>query len=375
MVRSGVTRINKPSKLKRELARLGRQLGDLPERVLGPIARARYNATRAKTVIPTDGGRSLGPKLAVFLLFQRGDLPGSIKVTCDWLTDNGYSVLCVANGGLTDPAKTDLLPNVWRLLERPNFGYDFGGYREGILHLAEAKITPESLLILNDSIWLPTRPQSDLITRLEAMDAPVAGLIINRRERATTRYAKAGFIESYMYRISGEFARSDIFASYWANLKISNDKMITIKRGEKGFSRFLVDKKIDFKTLLNNADFKAELSCLKGEDLLQAMTYACYDTTEGAAERDALLRNYGARNWEADVHKHITQQLETRPPHSSFLYYREVRSRIDFLKKRADLMCKSGRASYLSAVRAGHLPAPAPEILCEIEAMVAKETA
>lgn len=367
--------LKKPSKLRRELARLGQQLADLPERILGPIARARYNASRAKTVVATQGARALGPKLAVFLLYQRGDLPASIKVTCDWLAENGYSVLCVANGGLTAPAKAALLPHIWRLLERPNFGYDFGGYREGILHLSEADITPETLLILNDSIWLPLRPNSDLITRLEAMTVPVAGLVLNRRKRATKRYAKAGFIESYLYRISGEFAQSDLFATYWKNLKISSDKRITIQRGEKGFSRFLLDHEIPFDALLNNQDFVAKLNALTGEDLLLALTYASYDMPSEAAERDALLKRFGAPNWDGEVHSHIAELLETRPPHSVFVYNREQFYQLDFMKKLKQKRHARLRAAYLTAMRAGHLLPPAPDILHELERQVAQETA
>lgn len=363
--------MKKPSKLKRELARLGQQIADLPERFLGPIARAKYEANRAQTVISTQGARDLTPKLAVFLLFQRGDLPASIKVTCDWLAENGYSVLCVANGGLTEVAKTALLPHVWRLIERPNFGYDFGGYREGILHLKTQKIAPETLLILNDSIWLPTRPHSDLITRLEAMPAPVAGLVLNQRERAKGRYAKAGFVESYFYRISGDFASSDAFATYWNSLKITDDKRLTIQRGEKGFSRMLVETLVEFEALLTRASFAKRLATCGTDELTQYLRFAALPTPDLRDLRDTAL----ATNARAPMLEAIEAILKSHGPAGAFNIMALADQHLDVLKKRPAPICQSGRAAYLAALRAGILPAPAPEILAEIEALAAKETA
>jgi len=92
----------------------------------------------------------------------------------------------------------------WRVIERPNFGYDFGGYRDGILLLEAWGIAPERLLILNDSIWMPLAPNSTLIDRFEAAEGAVIGGILHpdKVRRRVVKRVRRGFVESYLYLIN-----------------------------------------------------------------------------------------------------------------------------------------------------------------------------
>jgi hypothetical protein len=142
-------------KLRREVRRLIDHILSLPALVYEPLWQSRYDAGMQKALVLHDGGLPAKPKTCVFLVYQSGDLPESVLLTCAWLRDRGYATLIVANGGLTEAALARVRGLAWKILSRPNFGYDFGGYRDGLLQIEAMGLRPERLVILNDSIWLP----------------------------------------------------------------------------------------------------------------------------------------------------------------------------------------------------------------------------
>ena len=142
-------------KLRREIGRFVTQIAALPALIYEPFQQKRQDAERESQTRLHEGAVPVGPKVCVFLVYQPGALPQSILLTCKWLRDRGYATLLVANGGLAPEALEAVTECVWKVMERPNYGYDFGGYRQGLLHVAAIGLKPERLVILNDSIWLP----------------------------------------------------------------------------------------------------------------------------------------------------------------------------------------------------------------------------
>lgn len=72
-------------------------------------------------------------KFAVYLVFQPNGIPRSVISTCQSLSRAGYNVVLISNAkiSLSDREEISSVANV--VIERHNFGYDFGGYREGVL--------------------------------------------------------------------------------------------------------------------------------------------------------------------------------------------------------------------------------------------------
>ncbi len=118
-------------KIRRELDRLGQQLRAIPEAVWEPFARRAHDAALDRGFPITEGTLQPGTKLALVLCWQPRGLAGSFFNLLDHLVASGYTPFVVSNAAFSDADRQALRSRIWRAVERPNFGYDFGGYRDG----------------------------------------------------------------------------------------------------------------------------------------------------------------------------------------------------------------------------------------------------
>lgn len=353
--------------LIRELGRVGGQIAALPDLVAGPALQLCHDLKRKTTVRRHFGAEAKAggeaDKLAIFLLYQPAALPASVRMTCQDLAAQGYAVMVVANGGLQEQARLLLLPHIWQLIERPNFGYDFGGLREGIMQIAEQGLVPRDVLLLNDSIWLIGH-ESDLISRLEAQ--PCAGLIRNRKARDEQNPAHPGFVESYVLHLDAKVLKAPAHLRFWQRLRLSNLKRRIIQRGEKGFSRAMGAAGIGPVALADRVGFLKLINGLGAEELRKTLLYAAYIDPVRQAENARLLAREAEGEWRADVQRHIAATTAAIRFNASFIYPVVQHMGLHFLKKNRDPIFVAMRAAYLAAVAAGDLPAPKAEILAEI---------
>ena len=120
-------------KLKRELVSirdhlvgLPQTIASLPARLSEPQRRRAHDAAFPNNMHLTKGRIELGKRLAVVVLFQpRGIAPSTIE-TCQGLVAGGYTPLVISNAVLSAKDQALLAETCWRVVERPNFGYDFG---------------------------------------------------------------------------------------------------------------------------------------------------------------------------------------------------------------------------------------------------------
>jgi hypothetical protein len=347
-------------KLRREFGRLGQQLRAIPEALSDPLARRRLDRTVAAGLPRLDGALPASDNVALFLVYQPGGLSGSTLATCDWLAAAGYAPLVVSNAALTAADRGALAPRVWRAVERPNFGYDFGGYRDGLSCLRQWGVAPATLLILNDSIWLPVLRGSDLLARLQADPADIAGTVLRRR-------GAERFLESYLYRIGRRALAHPAFASYWAGLRLTSNKYHVIRRGERGFSAAMRAAGLTLAGLYDSDGLPDAVAAQPEDVLRRTLTHAAYVDAPLAAERDRLLTG-GGPEWRAAVLTHMRATLGKRQGYSSFPYAAVALLGYPVLKKSAEPVSREWRRAYLGAVAAGDLPAPPEPILAEAQA-------
>lgn len=226
-------------KLKRELARPFEQLARnfwLPaRRAGGTLRRIRYDATRKINVRVTDGVLDAWNEIAVLLIYQPNGVAESIYFTLSYLIDQGISPIVVSNLPLSDPDRKKLSEKSWKVIERPNVGYDFGGYREGILTVLEHGLRPDALYVLNDSIWFPLKASSDTIARCRAASEDIFGLKINILKK---RSGNREIVHSYFYRFSARIVASGQFSSYWRQMRLINHKLTVIDEFEMKLSPY-----------------------------------------------------------------------------------------------------------------------------------------
>ena len=345
-------------KVKREWARLKQQLAALPERLTEPAQRRRHDAAFTAGFPVAEGAVPLGAKVALVLIHQPKGLEQSLFSMCAHLVTRGYAPLIVSNAPLSDGDRAQLCKTAWRIMERPNFGYDFGGYRDGLWQLRKWGVTPDRLLILNDSIWFPLWPGETLLDTLEASEANLSGTIL--RERGEER-----FLESYCYMIPGKTVSNQAFWAYWDGLELTSNKYKVIRRGERGFSRAMRAAGL---TLTPAFPYDAFFTALEAQDdtfLEKTLTYAAHAHEEYEAARQALLATRDP-DWRAQVLTHIRATIPREQPYSAYPYAMHRLLGYPILKRSNDRVAMLWRAAVLRAVTAGDLPAPQEPALTEL---------
>ncbi len=353
-------------KLRRELRRLIDQIVSLPALIHEPIRQSRYDATLRKALELRDGGAPAAEKICVFLVYQPDAVPPSVLLTCAWLRSRGYATLLVANGGLPEAAMAQLHGLVWKVLSRPNFGYDFGGYRDGLLQVAAMGLHPERLVILNDSIWLPMHDRTCPLTLAEAIPDAITGLLMHTR-RGIDQPDAEGMIESYFYSVPRKVLADAAFWQFWQSLRLSNVKARVIHRGERGFSKAMHAAGIPLAALSSRRMFLARIAAQDAAFLRLTLQHAAYIDPPLAAEGTALLAGYCADDaWRERALRHIEATVMRRRFNGSFYVAADRLGLTNFMKKNRGALFVPMRSAALRAIECGDLPCPDATIVDEI---------
>jgi hypothetical protein len=291
----------------------------------------------------------------------------------------GYNVLVVANGGLHESARADVAAKTWRLLERPNFGYDFGGLRDAIHFLEREGISPEHLILMNDSIWFPMWTGSNVIEQLETSMADLTGLLFHvpgRNESAKKRNRwfylrkRPEHIESYVTMVPGQTFTNAAFKEFWKSYKQTNSKILTIKRGEVGLSKVMMQAGLTVEALTQRRSFLKQINLSSNDVLAKTLRYAAYSDAAFEDEGKALLVGPFDANWRAAALAHIERVVQVRRFNASFCWATEHFFQTSFLKKNTDRLFQLGRIQFLEAIENGDIPCDNVEALAELKTRV-----
>ena len=355
-------------KIRRELETARQQLQAIPERLIGPARQRRLDSQFPNGFRLINGAAALGSKVAIFLVYQPRGMSASAVATCRHLSERGYSVVLVANSPVSAADEQTLGRWVWRFVERPNFGYDFGGYRDGIRLLWYWSVSPESLIILNDSVWFPLDENETMLASMEASNAAFLGAL-RHVDLPEMDDQHAGIFLSYFFLIKRTVFTSEVFVNYWNEYVATSNKYLTVRRGERGFSRTLFAAGVPSEGLYSRDRFMAAVEKQSAVFLRQTLDYGAYTDPDLERQRDALLQaDATSEDWRTQAINHIRAVVNKRNFHSSFCFASIRLLGIPLLKKNKGELQVRMRRQYLRAVKAGDLPAPEPAVLAEIEA-------
>lgn len=342
-------------KVRRELGRLGQQMRAIPGALLDPLAQRRLDARVAAGLPGFDGAVPPGRKVALVLIWQPRGVADSLVATCRWLVEGSYAPLIVSNAPLAAADRARLAPAIWRAVERPNFGYDFGGYRDGLTCLRSWGVAPDRLVILNDSVWLPLYQPCDLLHRLEAAPFDVAGSIL--RERGAER-----FIESYLYSIRGEVLDHPAFRAYWDGLRLTSNKYLVIRRGERGFSRALIAAGLRLGGLYTREAFLAAAEAAPAEDLAEVLRFSAHPDDAVQARLRALSPDVQTPGGRTAALAEMRAVLEKAQFYSTFPVGAVRWLGYPHLKKSSEPVSERWREALRAAVTAGVVPLPSAAV-------------
>ena len=209
------------------------------------------------------GRRERGSRVAIFLTFPQFGLKPSHINTLTYLLRKGYAPIVVSNLQFSEPERSSILDNCWKLIERPNFGYDFGGYREAILSLGADLAALDRLVLVNDSSWFPLPETSDWLDDVEAMGVDFAGaasnLGVDGPEPSDFRsmvWNNQSTLPNFHYCsfalcIAGPVLRDPAFRRFWQRFSLTNDKFLTVRRGEVGLTQWVMTRSFSHGATLN----------------------------------------------------------------------------------------------------------------------------
>ncbi len=372
-------------KIERELVRIKERTARRIARVREPLRQRWYDRHFETELRIAEGKVAGGSKIAIFVLFQPRGLARSVSLTCRHLVANGYSPLILSNAPLSDADRETLRGLSWRVVERPNFGYDFGAYRDGIRLLWRDGIEPEALVLMNDSTWFPLREADDSLARIEAMDAPFSGFVFKQEPYGR---GNAWHVESHFLHFRREALTSDAFRTFWSGYPLSDDRVQTIVRGEKGISNAMMSAGFAPQSLVSFASFLCWAAEAPSATLRWVLSGATYHIESRARDVRLLLDHYAdTPDWRLQAFAQISDMLNSLEffPSTTFIHATMDEFGLPFVKKSTEPRFRRlkfgqdrlhlARVKVMEMHRSGEIPPLDPVVANEMSADIASFSA
>ncbi len=321
----------------------------------------------------TDGEQPVDRKVAIYLIYQPKKLAESTLVTCEHLQRHGYAVLLVSNTALSEESKQRLKPVTWKIMERPNFGYDFGGYRDGVRFIQDSDLSLDAMVILNDSMWWPVFENDTTLARMERSQHDLMGMIIRpfgKRRKAMSE--RPQHLQSYFYWFNAKAISSKAFRDFWNGFLVSSFKYNAIRRGELRLTDAMKSGGLTAEALFSFADFINALREQPPEYLVKVLKYAAYKTDLEAAQSKILCEaKIKDDAWRQDVFSFLKTVDAKSEFHMTFQVTCMDLLGLNHIKRSSGEPKRSpfhvARQHFLQAVRNGDLREPIPQVFAEIE--------
>jgi len=273
-------------KVKRELKRLAWQVGEVPFDVSSFLfGSLYYDWALSGQQRKLDGAQGYSTRRAVYLIFpNNGLLPTHIR-SLKYLSSKGLCITVVSNAPLNLDDEAKLLKECHLYIERPNFGYDFGGYRDGILSMREDLQEAEQLVLVNDSSWFPVCSRTDWLDDVDALDVDFAGAVSNyglpRMEATAFRDLEFNYRAehknfhycSFALSIGEKILHDPHFLRFWKYFPLTNKKNRTVRRGEIGLTAWVLKHGYSHGETLGVANLKVRLDLLDDQRLAEVASH------------------------------------------------------------------------------------------------------
>lgn len=232
------------------------------------------------------------------------------------------------------------------IIERPNVGYDFGGYRDAIRELAPRLAALDRLWILNDSVWLVPQSESwfDTARRLDvdfvgasSNSAVARAKLESFREMGwgQTSDHKGFHYSSYALSVGPHILSDSTFLEFWNKLEIRNDKRLTVKYGETGLSQWVLRYGYSHRATCEFGDLDRELLALSSAevDMVARDLVIADDERLAALKAEILFTDPASESGRVDRIKLILAAVSRNTSVYTIPGYMLVQRSFHFLKK------------------------------------------
>ena len=266
-------------KLKREAKRLWQQFLKTPTNLRDDLFKNKeFEKRHAAEIKVTEGVHHISSEVAIYLIFPSNGVTQSHLATLQQMVGENIAPFVISNVPLSEGDRDALAEHAWRIMERPNLGYDFGGYRDGVLFLREYLPKLRRLYILNDSVWIIDAPQT-WFHQVRALNVDFCGATSNYEVKrvAIEKFRDVEWIltpnhrnhhyASYALAFGPKVLQDDSFISFWQRYKLSEDKKRVVRRGEIGLSRSLLSRGFSHATTCPVFGLDEEIGALDNREL------------------------------------------------------------------------------------------------------------
>jgi hypothetical protein len=241
-------------KIRRELVRPFRQALQIPELFFVKAASTRfYDCFLAKRKKITTGHQPVEERVAIFAMYSPTGLTEDHLHSLRYLKDCGYATIIVSNSPIEERQRQSHQDLFHVLIERANYGYDFGAYRDGFLFLNENINLLSHLVFLNDSCIFPLSFDKPFnwFSRAEHSGYNFYAVSVNNLRKASDGEISRRFhYGSYAFMLDSVVAKSSEFRCFWLNLNLAFSKNLIVREGEIALSKFLVRSRFSHSCLL-----------------------------------------------------------------------------------------------------------------------------
>ena len=294
-------------KLLREIHRIVKQFFFLPRYIINFLfGTFYYDNFLAKFKKIYSGNLLQNKNIVIFLIFPDCGLSKSHLRTLRYFIKNNFTPLVVSNFPISKKDKNMLLQNCWTLIERKNYGHDFGGYRDGILFLSEKIKDLDKLILINDSTWFPIIDDNSFIDFIDNSNLDFISATSHYGfKRLRLPLTKNGLYKpqfnfnnknfhyaSYVLSFSKKILKDKSFFKFWKNLRLSGAKNIVVRRGEIGLTQFVVkNRKYSHGSFINSKKLEEILKTFSKEVLLKISRETIIENTFLKKFKDKFIKN------------------------------------------------------------------------------------
>lgn len=160
----------------------------------------------------------------------------------------GFEVVFISNSKIAEEDR-GALTLCRQVLERPNEGYDFGMWQEGLRNYEAANL--KELLLLNSSIVGPLGDLGQLWSRPDVKSSDFWGL--------TDNTDLAPHLQSYFMVFPQRVLEAECFRQFWDSILPYQDKMQLIRSYELGLTLWLEQHGFQWRALFPSETIRAKV--------------------------------------------------------------------------------------------------------------------
>ena len=357
-------------KIRRELIRLGVYAKAIPLALIEPLRQWHYDRKRAALITFTEGEMPTSDNVAIFLIYQPSILPASVLTTLRHLREQGFATVLVSNGTLRAESRSAIARESLLVIERPNFGYDFGGYRDGVWILDQRNMRPKKLLFLNDSVWFPVHENCHFLKEMTSVEGDYIGVQLAGNPDTSGR--RRGFFTSYCFLVAKPLLDSPYFKNFWRDYRLSSNKEVTLRRGERAFSHLMLDHARGVVALYDQVRFDKLVSKLDDAELFKVIRDLVI-IDPSLEDRCRTLLEAGRTNQRSKMIALINEATRTKNYIGAAPVFCLSRLSFPMIKKNNERLYTLARQTILDAIDSGRLNKMCSSVVVELEQKVKED--